>query len=125
MRLELNANDCIDIYLRERNNNAYVEIGIINKDENEEWISSVYGIKIIENIKLVDIIDLLGYDIHNIEDDIINYFNNVDAFIRVKKFLDTKVIYSFLKYADETEIASSTDFMDLILNEVFKKENSI
>lgn len=122
MKIEFHENDYMDIYLRERNNKAYLELGKIYKEEDgADWTS--LDITIVEEIKLVKLFHLLGHNIENIEDDIVKYFNNVDAFIRIKKYPNTTVIYSILN-SDETQIASSTDFMDLMIKEVLKKENN-
>ena len=125
MKIEFHANDYMDIFFRKQNNNVFLELGKIYKKDDDELVS-LNNVKTIKNIELADLFLLLGgYNINkNIENEIVNYFNHAEAFIRIKKFADSKIIYSFLKCSDETEIASSTDFLNLIFKEVYDKENN-
>ena len=127
MKIEFHANDYMDIYRIQQGVDATitaaVEIGKIYKQNGKE-LTSLYNSKYLENVNFCDFMHLLGFSLDNIECEFGGYLWRKDAFIRIKKFQDTDVIYSFLENETGTEIASSTDFMGLILKEVFSKENN-
>ena len=122
MKIEFHANDYMDIYMIQPNNHTTtVEFGKIYKQDGRE-ITSFDTSTSLYNIDFFDFMHLLGFNLDKMKMEIANYLWEKDAFIRIKRYADTDVIYSFLNNNTEEEIASSIDFTYLIFQEVLKKE---
>ena len=125
MKIELHNNEFIHIALSNEisSNGAYVAYGQMVKHDifgEFDHIENTF-----EHDDFIDAIRLLGFNLTNITDEVIDYFEDNNLYLKASRKETDNIKYAFLDRNTDNEKCSSYDFMGLILKEVFKKENSI
>lgn len=124
MKIELHNNDFIHIALSTiiGTSGAFVAYGQMVKHDifgEFDHVESTF-----EHDDFIDAIRLLGFNLTNVENEVIDYFEDNNLYIKASRKGTDNIKYAFLDRLTDEEKCSSYDFIDLILKEVFNKENN-
>jgi len=125
MKIELHNNDFIHIALSTTNSTSGALVAYGQMVEHEIFGEFDHIESTFEHDDFIDAIRLLGFNLKNVENELIDYFEDNNLYIKASRKGTDNIKYAFLDRITDNEKCSSYDFMGLILKEVLNKENNV